>query len=88
MSDLDQVRKWYVYMLECADGSIYTGITNNLEARINKHNSGCGAKYTKGRNPVILKRTGEYENRSLASKVEYGFKRLSREQKLNLINNS
>jgi putative endonuclease len=77
--------EWYVYMLECADGSIYTGITNNAKERIAKHNSGKGAKYTRARLPVLLKAKWKYKDKREAAKVEYAFKKLSREEKLKLI---
>jgi len=76
---------WIVYMLECSDGSIYTGITNNLEARIATHNSGKGAKYTRSRLPVSLKASWEYKTKSEALKAEYALKKLSRMQKIELI---
>jgi len=73
-------------MLECSDGSIYIGITNDLKARILKHNKGKGAKYTRGRTPVRLKKSFSYNNRAEASKAEYMFKKLSRKEKQKLIN--
>jgi predicted GIY-YIG superfamily endonuclease len=76
---------WYVYLVECSDGSIYTGISNNVEARVKKHNSGKGAKYTKSRRPVYLKASCLYLNRSEASKAEYNFKRYTKDEKMNLI---
>jgi putative endonuclease len=72
-------------MVECSDGTIYTGITNNVEERIAKHNTGKGAKYTSGRNPVILKAYWVYKQKSEAAKVEYAFKKLSRKQKMEMI---
>jgi putative endonuclease len=72
-------------MLECSDGSIYTGITNDLEARITKHNSGKGAKYTRSRTPIKLKAFWTYELKSEAARAEYAYKQLSREQKMKLI---
>jgi putative endonuclease len=77
--------KWYVYMLECSDGSIYIGITNDIDARLAAHNSGKGAKYTRGRTPVSLKVSIEYDSKSEAAKAEYAFKQLSREEKLKFI---
>jgi putative endonuclease len=77
--------KWVVYILQCNDGSLYTGITNDLEARIKTHESGQGAKYTRNRGPFILKYTENHENRSEASKRECEIKSLSREEKLRLI---
>ena len=80
-------KKWCVYMLECSDSTIYTGITNNLESRIKVHNSGKGAKYVKTRLPVRLLWNIESENRSEASKLEIKIKKLTRTQKLNIIEN-
>jgi len=78
---------WYVYIVECADGSLYTGITTDVNKRIKTHNEGKGAKYTKTRLPVVLRASFEAENRSLASKEEYRIKQLTRKQKLELISN-
>jgi putative endonuclease len=80
-------KKWCVYMLECSDSTIYTGITNDLENRIKVHNSGKGAKYVKTRLPVRLLWSIESENRSQASKLEIKIKKLTRNQKLNIIEN-
>lgn len=77
---------WIVYILQCADDTLYTGITNNLEVRIQKHNEGTGAKYTRGRGPVTVLRTWEFPNKSEASKEEYRIKKLSKAQKLALVN--
>ena len=73
---------WVCYILECGDGTLYTGITNDLEMRIRTHNLGKGAKYTRNRLPVKLKWSEVVENRSEASKLEYKIKKLSRSQKL------
>lgn len=78
---------WYVYIVECADGSLYTGITTDVNKRIKTHNEGKGAKYTKTRLPVVLRAYFESENRSSASKEEYRIKQLSKQQKLDLITN-
>jgi putative endonuclease len=78
---------WFVYIVQCADNSLYTGITNNLERRINEHNNGTGAKYTKGRTPVEIVFTETRPNRSLASKRELEIKKLCRNDKLKLIKN-
>jgi putative endonuclease len=74
-------------MLKCSDNTIYTGITNNIDRRIDEHNhSNKGAKYTKTRRPVELLYKEEYSNRSLASKREYFIKKkMSRAEKLELI---
>ena len=79
--------KWYVYIVECADGSLYTGITTDVRRRLLEHNySFKAAKYTRSRRPVRMMWTKECENRSEASKEEYRIKRLSRQKKLELIN--
>lgn len=77
---------YYVYIVECSDGTLYTGIAKNLENRINQHNfDKFGAKYTKIRRPVTLKYSEGFQNRSEASKREYEIKKLTREKKLILI---
>lgn len=75
---------WYVYILICADGTLYTGITTDVNKRIQTHNKGKGAKYTRCRLPVKLGVYFEAEDRSSASKEEYRIKQLTREQKLKL----
>jgi putative endonuclease len=77
---------WFLYILECGDGSLYTGITNNLEKRIEAHKNGTGAKYTRGRLPLKLLYNEKCKNRSAASKREIEVKKLSRAEKLSLIN--
>jgi putative endonuclease len=72
---------WYLYLLECADGSYYAGITNRLEERIVAHNQGVGARYTRGRGPVKLLEAKPYPDRSSASKAESAVKRLPRSKK-------
>lgn len=77
---------YYLYMLECADTTLYTGITVDLDRRVLEHNtSKTGAKYTKARRPVKLVYSKKFRNRSLASKAENKLKKLSRNQKLALI---
>lgn len=75
----------FVYIVKCKDDSLYTGYTNNVEARIAKHNKGQGAKYTKVRRPVHLVYQEMYETKSEALKREYEIKTYSRKQKLQLI---
>jgi putative endonuclease len=78
---------WIVYILECADGTLYAGITTDLKRRLEEHNSSSlGAKYTKARRPVRLVYSKKFKNRSLAAKEEHWIKKLSREEKLELIN--
>lgn len=82
------MNKWYVYILECSDKTLYTGSTNDLQARLEKHNSGKGAKYTKGRTPVKLLKFFETESKSDALKLEHKIKQLSRKEKLSFTNDS
>jgi len=78
---------YFVYILECSDQTLYTGITTDLKKRLDEHNgSDKGAKYTRVRRPVKIVYTEEAENRSLASKREYAIKKLTRMKKLELIN--
>ena len=79
---------WVVYILKCADDTLYCGITNDLDARIAAHENGTGAKYTKGRGPFEVIYTEPCENRSAASKREFAIKALSRVEKLDLIEQS
>jgi len=73
-------------MLECSDGTLYTGITTELERRLDEHNnSPKGAKYTRARRPVTLVYSEELENRSAASKREFAIKKMSKKEKLQLI---
>lgn len=78
-------RHWCVYILRCADNTLYTGITDDLDHRIKMHNEGRGAKYTRGRGPVTVVYQETFESRSAASKREYEIKQLTRTQKLDLI---
>ena len=76
---------WCVYLLECNDDTLYCGITNNLDRRIETHNAGRGAKYTRIRVPVKLVYSEHADDRSFASKREYQIKKLTRSKKLELI---
>lgn len=76
---------WSVYILRCADGTLYTGIAPDVEKRLQKHNEGKGAKYTRGRTPVELVYREELADRATASRREYQIKQLSRTEKLALI---
>lgn len=77
----------YTYIVECSDGSLYCGWTNNIEKRILAHNEGRGAKYTRGRAPVKLVHLEQFETKEEAMSREFYIKRMSREEKLRLINN-
>lgn len=79
------VEKWYVYIVECADRTYYTGITNDLERRIDEHNAGKGARYTRGRGPVVARYVELQPDRSYASTREYEIKAMSRQGKKKLI---
>jgi putative endonuclease len=74
----------YVYILHCSDGTLYTGYTTNVENRLNTHNSGKGAKYTRSRLPVVLLAAWTFNSKSAALKEEHRIKCLSRAQKLRL----
>lgn len=75
-----------LYILRCADGTLYTGITTDLVRRVKEHNSSTlGAKYTRGRRPVALVFSETFQNRSQASQGEARIKRLSRAEKMTLI---
>ena len=76
---------YWVYMLECADKTFYTGIAKNPPTRLDKHNSGEGAKYTRIRRPVRFIYLEESTDRSEASKREYAIKQLTRQEKKHLI---
>jgi len=77
---------YYLYILQCADKSLYAGITMDLAKRVNEHNnSKLGAKYTMTRRPVKIVYSKKFRNRSLASKAEIRIKKLSREEKIELI---
>lgn len=75
----------FVYMLRCKDGSLYTGWTNDLEHRLAMHNSGRGAKYTRGRSPLELVYSEELPDKEAALRRECAIKKLRREQKLALL---
>ena len=75
----------YVYILRCSDGTLYCGWTTALERRVAAHNAGTGAKYTRSRGPVELVYWEEYENRHDALSREWHIKKMSREEKQELI---
>ena len=72
---------WFLYVIECADGSLYTGIATDPHARYAAHAAGKGARYTRSHPPVKLVMTEPHPDRSSASKAEYAFKQLSAEEK-------
>ena len=76
---------WYVYMLRCGDGTLYTGVTDDVERRLAVHRAGKGAKYTRGRGPLELVYTEEAPDKSAALRREYQIKRLTKQEKEGLI---
>ena len=76
---------WIVYILRCADGTLYTGITDDPERRLQAHNEGKGAKYTRGRRPVEMVYRESCGDKSAALRREYAVKQLGRSEKLELI---
>lgn len=76
---------WWLYMLRCADGTLYTGITTDVERRLAEHNSGKGAKYTRSRRPVEVVYREPCPDKSAALRREIAVKRLSRAQKCKLM---
>jgi len=79
---------YYIYIIECSDGTLYTGWTTNLEVRVRKHNQGKGAKYTRARYPVTLKYFEVFKTKTEAMQREAFIKKMPRQEKLNLIGNS
>lgn len=78
------MKQWCVYILRCKDGTLYTGITDDLEHRLEAHRAGKGAKYTRGRAPLTLVYREDCADHSAALKREYAVKQLSRAEKLRL----
>ena len=76
---------WFVYILRCGDGTLYTGITDDVQRRLAAHRAGKGAKYTRGRGPLELVYTQEQPDKSAALRRELQIKKLSRPQKEQLI---
>ena len=76
---------WSVYIIQCADKTLYTGITNNLTKRLEMHELGKAAKYTKGRGPFRLVYQESYENRSLSTKREAEIKKFTKQNKYKLV---
>lgn len=76
---------YFVYLIECKDKSLYTGITTNIERRFAEHKTGKGGNYTRAKKVIKIVYTEKYADRSLASKRETKIKKLSRAEKINLI---
>ena len=76
-----ETKRYYLYVLECGDGTLYTGYTPDIEARLAQHRAGTGAKYTRGRGPLTLLASAEFPTKHDAMSAEYRFKRLTRDKK-------
>lgn len=87
MMQKSDIKNWFVYILSCNDGSLYTGITTELNRRLRQHNGELagGAKYTSCRRPVSLLWNKKCENRTIAAQEEYAIKQLSQQEKLRYI---
>ena len=79
---------WYIYILQCSDGSLYTGSTTDIPRRLNEHNSGKGGNYTRIRRPGKLLFTESHQNRSEAQKREAQIKRWTKSKKLSLVSHN
>lgn len=80
---------WWMYVVRCCDDTLYTGITTDPERRLREHNqTSRGARYTRARRPVELVAAWRHDDRSAASKAEYAFKQLTREEKLARVESS
>ena len=84
---IEHAKEWVLYLLECANGAYYAGITNDLTARLEAHASGRGAKYTRANPPRHLVGSRPYPDRASASRAEWRIKQLSRAAKLAFITN-
>lgn len=83
--DSDHDGQFYVYIIECNDGSFYTGQTKDIDRRMNEHHNGAGARYTKYRRPITLRRVEEYDTRDEALEREEQIKNLSHDAKAELV---
>ena len=88
MSDSLPSPEWLVYIIRCGDGTLYTGITKDVEKRLEEHRSGRGSKYLRGRGPLEVVFTAQCGTRELALQLEYRIKQLPRREKINLIDGS
>lgn len=85
MPGYEETNRWAVYILRCGDGSLYCGMTNNIVKRLEAHRSGKGAKYTRGRLPLILEAYKVVDNKSEALKLEYKVKQQPRKKKIEFL---
>lgn len=80
--------KAYFYVLKCCDNTFYGGYTTDPKRRLNEHNEGIAAKYTRGRRPVVMIHLEEFSSKSEAMSAEYAFKKLTRKKKINYLKQS
>lgn len=80
-------KPWFMYVLLCADDSLYCGVSTDVERRVERHNDGRGAKYTRAKGPCTLLASWEFEDCTGATSAEYRFKQLDRDTKLRMIAN-
>jgi putative endonuclease len=78
---MGRASSWYLYVVECADGTLYTGISTDVSRRVAEHNAGRGARYTASRRPVALQAIWRFRNRQMAMQAESAFKRKNRPAK-------
>ncbi|MCG8689177.1 MAG: GIY-YIG nuclease family protein [Desulfobacterales bacterium] len=83
-----QKKEWLVYLLECSDKSLYCGVTNNIQTRLEKHNCGTASKYTRSRRPVSCVAKSPLLTKKEAFQLEYQTKRLSKKDKINFVSNA
>ena len=83
--EVEKMKPWFLYLVRCADGSIYTGVSTDVARRLDQHRSGKGARYLRGRGPLVLARKMRVGNRGDALKVELRVKRLPHARKEKLI---
>lgn len=81
-----EMPRWFVYVLRCRDGSLYTGISTDVDKRVAAHNAGKGARYTRPRRPVVVVHLERKRSRSTALKREAAIKSLSRAKKMSMLN--
>lgn len=81
-------RVWYLYVVQCSDGTLYTGITVDIQRRVDQHNKGRGAAYTRSRRPVMLLAVWPFRGQRAAIQAERAFKQLNRKHKLDIIENA
>jgi len=79
------IKTHYTYIIRCSDDSLYTGYTTDVSRRVEEHNTGLGAKYTRSRTPVVLKRVEFYDSKSNAMSREYEINQLSKKKKESLV---